>query len=102
MDKADLLNAEEVELQGLIVMDVWKYRQILTLPPNSCLINSIWSYQCKWTANGKLVKYKACLCTDGHQQQQGINFLDSYAPVITWTTVSLVLLLSVLLNLHCW
>jgi len=30
-----------------------------------------------------------------------MDFLESYAPVITWTTVRLVLLLSVLLNLHC-
>jgi len=101
MDKADFLAAEEVELQGLIDMHIWKYRKISTLPPNAHLINSVWSYRCKWTADGKLVKYKARICTDGCQQQQGINFLDSYVPVITWTTVCLVLLLSVLLNLHC-
>jgi len=82
-------------------MNIWRYHQIATLPENAHLINSVWSYRCKHTADGHLVKHKAHLCADGCQQQHGVDFFDSYAPVITWTTVRLVLLLSVLLNLHC-
>jgi len=40
-------------------------------------------------------------CADGQQQQHGVDFFESYTPVITWTMVHLVLLLSILLNLHC-
>jgi len=100
-DKQAFLDAEEVEIQGLFDMNVWKYRRISTLPSTAHLINSVWSYHQKRTADGHLLKYKACLCANGRQQQYGVNFFDSYAPVITWTTVRLVLLLSVLCNLHC-
>jgi len=100
-DKQEFLDAKEVELQGLLNMRVWKYWRISTLPQNACLKNSVWSYQHKWSADGTLVKYKAQLCADGCQQQQGVDFLHSYAPIITWTTVCLVPLLLVLLNLHC-
>jgi len=100
-DKQKFLNAEDDEIQGLIQMDAWKYWQISTLPEVAQLINSIWSYQCKCTIDSHLLKYKAWLCTDGQQQQYGVDFFESYAPVITWSTVWLVLLLSVLLNLHC-
>jgi len=82
-------------------MNVWKYRQISTLPKGTQLINSVWSYCHKCTVDGHLLKYKACLCADGQQQQYGIDFFESYTLVITWSTVQLVLLLSVLLNLHC-
>jgi len=51
--------------------------------------------------DGHLIKHKACLCADSHQQQYSVDFFHSYAPVIMWTTVCLVLLLSILLNLHC-
>jgi len=100
-DKQEFLQAEETELKGLLDMNVWKYRRISTLPTNARLINSVWSYRRKRTADGHLVKHKARLCADGCQQQQGVDFFESYAPVITWTTIRLVLLLSVLLNLHC-
>jgi len=90
-EKQDFLNTEEQELQDLLEMNVWKYWQIL------CLVLSMQMH-----CHGHLIKHKECLCADGHQQQFSMDYFQSYAPVITWTTVCLVLLLSVLLNLHCW
>jgi len=83
-------------------MNAWQYRQINTLPQGAQLINSVWSYCHKHTVDGHLLKYKACLCADGRQQQYGIDYFESYTSVITWSTVCLVLLLCVLINLHCW
>ena len=39
------------------------------------------------------------VCADGSRQQYGIDYTDTYAPVISWTTVRILLILSVLLNL---
>jgi len=100
-DKDDFLQAEDNELSGLLKMNSWRYQCISSLPPNAQIINSIWSYCCKRTMDSHLLKHKVQLCTDRCQQQYGVDFFKSYAPVITWTTVHLVLLLSVLLNLHC-
>jgi len=100
-NRNDFLAAEDDELRGLIDMQTWKYKRISELPLGTHLINSVWSYHRKHSPDGELIKYKACLCADGRQQKFGIDYFTSYAPVITWTTVRLVLLLSVLLNLHC-
>jgi len=100
-DKDHFLQAEDEEIHGLLKMNTWRYRRISSLPPHAQIINSVWSYRRKRTVDGHLIKHKARLCADGRQQQYGVDYFESYAPVITWTTVRLVLLLSVLLNLHC-
>jgi len=100
-DCQQFLDAESNEINGLINMNTWKYCCIPTLPPGTQLINSVWSYQRKCTVDGHLLKHKVRLCADGQQQQYGIDFFESYTLVITWSTIQLVLLLSVLLNLHC-
>jgi len=100
-DKQQFLDAETNKINGLLKMNAWHYHHISSLPTGAQLINSVWSYCCKWTVDSHLLKYKTCLCTDGQQQQHGIDYFESYAPVIPWSTVCLVLLLSVLLNLYC-
>lgn len=62
-------------------------------------ISAIWSYCHKRRPTGELLKYKAQLCVDGSQQMYGRDFWETYAPVVTWSTVRLILLLSTVLNL---
>ena len=44
-------------------------------------------------------KFKARFCARGDQQLEGIDFFETYAPVVQWTTVRLMLILEILLNL---
>ena len=43
-----------------------------------------------------LWKYKAHLCIDGSQQLKGEDYTESYAPVIQWSTVCLVMIASMM------
>jgi hypothetical protein len=70
-----------------------------SLPPRARLLNAIWSYKRKRSPTGVLVKYNSRLCTDGSQQRFGIDYSDTYAPVVAWSTVRLVLALSSILGL---
>jgi hypothetical protein len=80
-------------------MDVFEYKHINTLPPKARLLSSIWSYRRKRRPNGTLLKYKARICVDGSQQQLGRDYWESHAPVVSWSTIRLVLLLATILNL---
>ena len=39
------------------------------------------------------MKYKARLCAHGGQQEYGINYWDTYSPVVNWISVRLLLII---------
>jgi hypothetical protein len=49
--------------------------------------------------DGSLSKYKARFCAGGHRQIEGVDFFETFAPVVNWTTVRLLLILSQVLSL---
>jgi len=66
------------------------------------ILNVIWSYHHKCCPNGNLYKYKSCICVDGSQQCFGIDYWDTYAPVIQWSTVWLLFIIETTLGLSSW
>jgi hypothetical protein len=63
------------------------------------ILDSTWVFKRKRTPDGQVKKLKARFCVRGDQQIEGIDFFDTYAPVVSWSTVRLLLILSVLLGL---
>ena len=57
-------------------------------------LNLIWSFKRKRNADGSLSKYEARICCHGSQQEHGINFWETCAPVVNWTSVRTMLILS--------
>eukprot|EP00957_Ditylum_brightwellii_P149501 11385196-Ditylum_brightwellii.AAC.1 len=49
-------------------------------------ILSIWGFKRKRFPSGELMKHKARLCAHGGMQQRGINFWETYSPVVNWIT----------------
>ena len=43
--------------------------------------------------------YKACFCVRGNQQIDGLDVFDTYAPVVSWIIVHLLLVISLVFNL---
>ncbi len=63
------------------------------------IIDSIWSFKFKCYPDRMPRKFKARFCAQGDQQLEGIDFFETYAPVVQWTTVRLMLILEILLDL---
>ncbi len=57
-------------------------------------IMAIWSFKRKGFPDGTLNKHKACLCVHGGQQTWGQDYWDTYAPVVTWASVRLLLIVA--------
>ncbi len=49
--------------------------------------------------NGTVKKFKAHICAHKDQQLEGIDFFETFAPVVQWTTVRLMLILENILGL---
>ena len=49
---------------------------------------------------GKMVKYKSRICAHSGMQEKGINYWETYSPIVQWMSVRIMLILSAIQNLH--
>jgi hypothetical protein len=63
------------------------------------ILPAIWSFRRKRAPDWSILKHKARVCPHGGHQVEGEHFWETYAPVINWRTVRLVLILSLLADL---
>jgi Reverse transcriptase (RNA-dependent DNA polymerase) len=98
-DHEQFIVSQLPEMKGLVDVDVFEFHSMDKLPPRARLFSAIWSYPCKCHPDGVLLKHKSRICVDGSQQQYGIDYWETYTPVIHWSTVHMVLVPSALLKL---
>ena len=84
------------EIQTLEDMNAW---DVVDRPDGKNVIESTWAFKLKQFPDGLVKKFKARFCARGDQQLEGIDFFETYAPVVQWTTVCLLLILEVLLDM---
>ena len=98
-DRDKFLEAVEIELDGHERMGNYVPVPLSDLPRGTKLIDMVWSMRRKRRINTQEVyKWKARLNVHGGQQEHGVHYWDTYAPVVTWQTVRLFLILSLLLG----
>ena len=69
------------------------------VPKGTKLLDMVWSMRRKRRIKSQEVyKWKARLNVHGGQQEHGVHYWDTYAPVVTWQTVCFFLILSLLLG----
>jgi hypothetical protein len=64
------------------------------------VLPSTWAFKVKRLSDGTLRKFKARFFVRGDRQIQDVDYFDTYSPVVNWTTVRLMLVLSAILKLH--
>jgi len=69
------------------------------LPHGTCILNAIWSYQCKQQPDGDIYKHKRRIHVNGSQQCYGIDYWDMYTPIVQWSTIQLLFILATKLGL---
>ena len=79
-------------------MNVW---DIVDRNKDMKVLGSIWAFRCKLFPDGMVRKLKARFCVRGDQKVEGIGYFEIFAPVVSWTTVRVLLILSAHLNLAC-
>ena len=63
------------------------------------VLDSVWSFKRKRFPNGEVKKLKARFCVRGDQQRAGIDFDETFSPVVGWSTIRIMLNLSIMLEL---
>ncbi len=87
--------AMKLEIVILEVIDAWSVADCL----DHSLIASTWAFKCKRYLDGLIKKFKARFCARDNQQLKGIDFFETYALVVQWTTIRLMFILEIMLGL---
>ncbi|KAM1722971.1 hypothetical protein ACFX11_021617 [Malus domestica] len=83
--------AMEDEMAALVKQKTWR---LVHLPPNKNLVGCKWIYKIKSNPDGSVARYKARLVTKGFSQEVGLNYHETFSPVVKPTTVRLLLSLA--------
>jgi hypothetical protein len=76
---------------------VW---QLTELPHGRRTISSRWTFKVKKDANGDIEKFKARLCAKGFTQRAGIDYFDTFAPVMKPATLRVLVSMATARNLE--
>jgi hypothetical protein len=98
-DWSDFVTAMQTEMSGL--KDILQVVPRSSLPPDVKPLPAIWAFKRKRLPDWTILKHKACLNVHGGKQRHGVNYWETYSPVVNWTTVRLTMILSLIKGFKC-
>jgi histone deacetylase 1/2 len=81
----------EAEFSALLTNNTW---DILPRPPCANVVTGKWVFKQKFKADGSLERYKARWLLRGFTQRPGIDFTETFSPVVKPATVRTVMSLA--------
>ena len=78
------------EIETLEKMGCW---DVVDCPAGAHVIHSTWAFMIKQYSDCLIKKFKASFCIRGDQQVHGVDFFETYSPVVQSTTIWLILIL---------
>ncbi|GBM08412.1 Retrovirus-related Pol polyprotein from transposon RE1 [Araneus ventricosus] len=82
--KEKWINDMETEIAILKDREIW---EIVPHPQNKTVIGCRWIYSIKENAEGQILKYKACLVAQGFNHVEGLDYNETFSPVVNFTLV---------------
>ena len=91
-EKSKWMNAMEKEMQSLRKNDVW---ELVELPKDRRAVGSKWVFKLKTDADGAIECHKARLVAQGFSQKHGLDYDETFSPIIRFESLRTVVALAV-------
>ena len=96
-DAAQWRKAMEEEIKSIIDNQTW---DLSDLPANRQVIGTKWVLRKKRDGNNNVIRYKACVVAKGYSQIGGLDFTETFAPVIRIESIRTLLAIAAFYNLY--
>lgn len=90
-------DAMQEEYASLMNNNTWELSQ---LPQGQKIIGCKWVFALKKNSSGKIERFKARLVAKGYAQTYGINYTETFSPVVRYETIRMIIALAAEHNLH--
>jgi hypothetical protein len=83
-DSAGFMKAMETEIETLIRMNAFV---VVDKRKWMNVVSSVWAFKHKRYPDGSIRKLQACICAQGFEQIEGVDYFETFAPVVQWMTL---------------
>ena len=83
------------EYQSIMKNDFW---EIVPIPEGNFVVTSKWIYKIKHAAYGSIEKNKGRFMVCGFPQKEGIDYEETFAPVVRYTSIKSIPALAVVMK----
>jgi hypothetical protein len=99
-DAKQFTNALVKEINGHVNNKHWTLVKQKDVPKEAQVAPSVWTMRRKHDlTTNKVIKHKARLNLHGGKQVYGMNYFETYAPVVTWFAIRLMIVFCIV---FCW
>jgi len=97
---APFVTAMIKEIEDHEVRDHWEIIDRMDLPKGAKTSLSVWAFKLKGFPDGQVMKHKARLNAHGGMQRWGVDYWETYAPVVNWISVRLMMAITIIHKLE--
>ena len=91
------------EINGHVDRKHWVVTPRSEVPKDTDVLPSVWAVRRKLNlTTGEITKHKARLNLHGGKQEFGMTYYDTYAPIVTWFAIRLLIVFGILFSWLLW